>query len=451
MSKRLLIILMLLYACFAMFVNNVWCKNNVPLRRPLFSAAKLVYDYSDLMPAQEKERVEGYLKHIFDDYDIEFIALTTPSLGNYTVSEWANMIFEDWRVGKNTRGDKGILLVVAPKEKRVRLEVGKDLEGLFTDAFVGYIEREQMKPFFEQNRVGVGIEATIELIISRIEKAIKQGRYSPTEGMKQKGGYHSTGAGAQKRIDIGSAKAPEKDIAPDNIKAYFCAQPTPQLTLSRYLEASRRHIKDPNLGIYTDETKAFFRHWTVTNAQQDNERQFDGVPFKIRIKGNYAVIYYPDKDWTYNPFFLKKSARGWQLDFATMSKVIRFNYNNYWHFVSFNHPYMFAFKQYQIDSGGFVWFKRTKSKRGYLNILFPWGKVPMEIKVVMPGSSAEKAGIRPGDVITHINGKDVREIGFAAAVNEAVGPIGTTLDLTVYRPSTGRSYTFTIERTEEIK
>jgi len=40
-----------------------------------------------------------------------------------------------------------------------------------------------------------------------------------------------------------------------------------------------------------------------------------------------------------------------------------------------------------------------KVLRGYLNILFPWGKVPMEIRVVMLGSSAEKVGIREDDIL----------------------------------------------------
>ena len=359
MSRYFFITLVLLSMSLT-FPARVLCKGKVPMHRPLFSSSRFVYDYAYLISPEGKARLEKFLEHIWRDYDIELIAITTPSLGNYTVSEWTNMIFEKWHVGKNTRGDKGLLFVVAPRERKVRLEVGKDLEGLFTDAFVGYIEREQMKPFFEEARVGVGIEATLELIVSRIEKAVKEGRYLPTEGRSQKGSFVSSGAGAQKDVDIGSLTYQKKEAVTEDLKSYFRAQPTPQLTLQRYLEVCRRHIKDPNLGIYTEETKEFFRNWTVTNAQQDNEMMYEGIPFKLAIEGNYAVIFYPDKDWTYSPFFLKKGPAGWQLDFATMSKVIRFNQNNYWFFVSFNHPYMFAFREYVIDKNGFVWFKYRK-------------------------------------------------------------------------------------------
>ncbi len=135
---------------------------------------------------------------------------------------------------------------------------------------------------------------------------------------------------------------------------YFSAQSTPEETFKRYLEVSKKHIKDSDLGIYTDETKDFWRKWTVTNAQQDNERKFDNVPSQTKIKDNYAVIYFPDKDLTFNPFFLKKSREGWQLDFVTMSQIVQFNQKNFWMLASTNHPYMFAFESCQIDKQGFV-------------------------------------------------------------------------------------------------
>ena len=102
----------------------------------------------------------------------------------------------------------------------------------------------------------------------------------------------------------------------------------------------------------------------MTNAQQDSERQFDNVPYEVKENGSYVVIYYPTKDWTFNPFFLRWGDSGWQLDFATMTRVIRFNHRNYWHFVDQRHPYMFAFRDYHVDENGFVWFKRTKAQRG---------------------------------------------------------------------------------------
>ena len=75
-----------------------------------------------------------------------------------------------------------MLFLVDPQGKSVRLETGYDLEGIFTDAFTGYVEREQMLPFFVAGRIAPGIEATVELLVARalqdnalreLEKSIK--------------------------------------------------------------------------------------------------------------------------------------------------------------------------------------------------------------------------------------------------------------------------------------
>ena len=68
---------------------------------------------------------------------------------------------------------RGLLLVVDAEGERVRLEVARELEGVFVDSFVAFIEREQMAPFFAAGRVGDGIVAASELIVGRAEEAIK--------------------------------------------------------------------------------------------------------------------------------------------------------------------------------------------------------------------------------------------------------------------------------------
>ena len=317
-----------------------------------------LYDYAHLISGDSELRINNFLRLFFVETDIEFIAVSVENLGGEEINVWTDQLFQEWKIGKRTKGHKGLLLILAEDEQQVRLEVGHDLEEVYTDGFVGYIERDQMKPFFKEGRVGEGFEATLELIVGRAWKSIERGTYLPEAELGTGGKYLSSGAGAQQHMEIGSVRQPEKSSVADEIQSRYVAQATPGETLALYLEASIRHIKDPNLGIFTDETKEFFRKWTITNAQQDNQRQFHGAPHSVKIQRNLAVIYYPDKDWTYNPFFLRKGPEGWQLDFVAMSQLIRFNHRNQWHFVSRDHPYMFAFSGYYIDKNGFVWFKK---------------------------------------------------------------------------------------------
>lgn len=304
-----------------------------------------VYDNAGLLSGESETRISESLKLFFEDNDIEFVSVTVNDLEGVDISQWTDRLFQNWDIGRKTRGHKGLLLVVAPKEQQVRLEVGSDLEGIYTDAFVGYIEHEQMMPFFEQGRVGAGLEATIEMIVGRTLERIKGGDYVPEQTAGLGGtAYRSAGGGAQKNMDFNSRSGPVKDTVDAGGKDFFAAQNSPMATVEKYTEVLRRHVKDPDLGIYTEATRNFFRQWTVTNAQQDNElRDIDLGAAVEKIKGDYAVIQFSSKGKEANPFFLKKGAEGWQLDFATMTKVIRFDQRNQWHFVSRDHPYMFAF------------------------------------------------------------------------------------------------------------
>ena len=140
--------------------DKAWAELNVQ-QRP--RQAAWVFDEAGLMDDGAEQRLNQFLAVFQDDTDIEFLAVTVPNLDGQDINAWTNALFENWQVGRTTQGHRGLLLVIAVAEQQVRLEVGLDLEGLLTDAFTGYIEREQMKPFFEQGRVADGLEATLEI------------------------------------------------------------------------------------------------------------------------------------------------------------------------------------------------------------------------------------------------------------------------------------------------
>ncbi|NLC70598.1 MAG: TPM domain-containing protein, partial [Desulfuromonadaceae bacterium] len=233
--------------------------------------------------------------------------------------------------------------------KQARLEIGYDLEGIFPDGFVGSLEREQMVPFFSSGKLGAGIEATVELLVARaLESRDGQG---PGQGAVR--GHYSEGAGARTAIAIGSV-APEKTASPE--AGRFTAQTEPLLALQKYLEALSLRIKDPELKIYTQESRRFFRQWLVTDAQQD--REFRGLSrqlpvAEVRQSGARAVILFPIAERQAAPYFLQRGEEGWMLDFAGMSRWIAFNHQNQWHFKSFDHPYRFAFEHLTFDKHGF--------------------------------------------------------------------------------------------------
>lgn len=107
----------------------------------------------------------------------QMVIVTVPDLQGDTVEDWGLQILRQWKVGQNgtvkasngqTYKDNGIVLVVAPTEHKVRIEVGYGLEPVMTDAMSGIIIRENMVPAFKTGDYNGGVEAGTDAIIKQV-------------------------------------------------------------------------------------------------------------------------------------------------------------------------------------------------------------------------------------------------------------------------------------------
>ena len=325
---------------------------SVPGCKDKIDAGPFVDDQANLLSAEQRERIGNLNQKLLEDIDIHFLVVTLDAPA-FDLDAKANELFEERSLGKKTGGARGMLFLVDPQGKAVRLETGYDLEGIFTDAFTGYVEREQMLPFFAASRTAPGIEATVELLVARALKAIEQGDYTVDSVNDAPDGHLSGGGGAKTDIQIGT-RLPEKTAS--SLAGDFTPQPTPMQALEKYMQVLSLYIKDPDLGLYTPRTRDFFRQWVVTNAQQDNGLR--GLKRAIQtadtlVEGNLGVIRFPIEDRQSSPYFLEKGDQGWMLDFYSMNQVIRFNHKNQWHFVKTEHKHAFAFTDLRFDKHGF--------------------------------------------------------------------------------------------------
>ncbi len=81
---------------------------------------------------------------------------------------FAVRVFESWKLGSREK-DNGVLVVVAPQEHRMRIEVGYGLEGTLTDVAADRIIRNLMTPRFREGNYDVGVEAGTTAIIQILE------------------------------------------------------------------------------------------------------------------------------------------------------------------------------------------------------------------------------------------------------------------------------------------
>ena len=307
-------------------------------------------DRAGLLSQTEQDHLVKYNAALLEDLDIHF-KLIVLNAKTEDINRLAAELFDD--LGKRTQGAKGLLFLLDPVGQQVRIEVGYDLEQIFPDILIGYLEHAQMIPFFEVGAVGPGIEATMELLISRMQRAITGYAFDPDHELPDLD-HFSGGAGARSKAviragDVGQQK--EQTAGRDN----FQPQATPEETLQLYMRALEEHIKDPQLPLFTPETRRFFSKWVVTNAQQDNEHRSlqDRTGATILRSGNHAVLRFPLEKRLQSPYFFRRGDGGWMLDFATMSIVFQMNHKNMWMMKTMEHPYMFAFADWSFDKNGF--------------------------------------------------------------------------------------------------
>lgn len=306
---------------------------------------RFVIDEAGLFSDAERARLAMFHELLLTDHAIDYRVLTVPSAPD--INQLSVRRFAELGAGEASPAGHGLLLVVDTGGEKVRMEVGYDLEGYFPDAFVAFIENRQMLPFFAADRPADGILATTELIVDRAQRY----RLGETE-FEASGPAGSGGAGATARMD---------DLEHHRVEPAgqaLTAGRSPEETLARYLDAMGRRDSGPDLPIYTPETRAMLRGWVMTPAQMDNlvatYRNCDPQSALLDPTGTLAVIRYDVEDRRCAPWFFQRAGDIWLLDLTMMSRAIRFGRDNSWHFdLTVEHPYTFAFEDWQFDPNGF--------------------------------------------------------------------------------------------------
>ena len=124
-----------------------------------------VVDNAGVIDADARQRLDTKLKAFEDKSGIQLVVATLPSLDGAEIEPYANSLFRAWKLGE-AKTNNGVLLLVAPKERRVRIEVGYGLEGMLTDALSKVIITNAMVPRFKAGDFSGGIERGTDDIIT---------------------------------------------------------------------------------------------------------------------------------------------------------------------------------------------------------------------------------------------------------------------------------------------
>ncbi|MCB2052592.1 MAG: TPM domain-containing protein, partial [Novosphingobium sp.] len=127
-----------------------------------------VVDNADLLGPAEEAALAAKLESFETTTQRQFVVATVPSLQGYEISDYGYQLGRAWGIGDAERND-GVLLLVAPQERKVRIEVGYGLEPYLTDAMSSMIIRDRITPRFRDGDMAGGIVAGTDAIITQLQ------------------------------------------------------------------------------------------------------------------------------------------------------------------------------------------------------------------------------------------------------------------------------------------
>lgn len=115
-----------------------------------------INDFADLLTDAEERTLSDLAEAVDGETTAEIAVATVTSLDGMSVEEYANRLFAQWGIGQADK-DNGVLILVAPNEREMRIEVGYGLEEVLPDGLAGQIIRESFTPAFRDGEYARGI------------------------------------------------------------------------------------------------------------------------------------------------------------------------------------------------------------------------------------------------------------------------------------------------------
>ena len=131
-----------------------------------------VVDDARILPADAVASLAAKLKTLEERTADHFVVATVTSLQGESIDEYAYQLGRAWGIDQKNK-DNVVILLVAPNERKVRIEVGHRLESSLTDALSQAIIENAILPRFRANDMAGGIESGVDAIIQVLDGNVK--------------------------------------------------------------------------------------------------------------------------------------------------------------------------------------------------------------------------------------------------------------------------------------
>lgn len=127
-----------------------------------------VVDLAGTLPAANRQALSDKLAAFERAKGPQVAVLLVPTIGTETIEEFATRVTDEWKLGR-AGVDDGVLFVIAMKERRMRIQTGRGVQGVLTDALSRRIIAERVSPRFRAGDFSGGIDEGVDAILKAIE------------------------------------------------------------------------------------------------------------------------------------------------------------------------------------------------------------------------------------------------------------------------------------------
>ena len=210
-----------------------------------FLSGRVVDNAEILQPATRSALVIAIKAHEQHTSD-QIVVLTVPTIGGESVEEYASKVFETWKLGVKGK-DNGVLVVIVPQDRKMRIEVGYGLEGTLTDVASSRIIRNVMTPLFKAGNYDQGVLDGVRAVIAELEgqadvapdAAAHRGSSVPKTDPRSPSPAADSTASHSACAATSPSEWPEHPSTPTGCAARQCPRPDPPPSPIAQAEGSR--------------------------------------------------------------------------------------------------------------------------------------------------------------------------------------------------------------------
>ncbi|MEQ9377422.1 MAG: TPM domain-containing protein [Imperialibacter sp.] len=155
------------YILLLTLLTTFGCNSQSNRSEYIYDSYERVNDFADVLTDDQEANLGELLKSLEDSIGSQLVILTLDSLGELTIEEYSIQVAENWQIGR-ANYDDGILIMLAIKDRKIRIEVGYGLELIIKDEIAKQIIDNTIVPEFRAGNFNGGLTQASKEIINLI-------------------------------------------------------------------------------------------------------------------------------------------------------------------------------------------------------------------------------------------------------------------------------------------